>query len=71
MMLMPHQPTPPPPPPPNGGHREVERAIRRAETAKRRFNAELDGLIEDLHEARAAIRADPLPGEGEPPERQA
>jgi len=65
--ITPHPTPPPPPPPDNGsGHREVERAIRRAEVAKQKFDQELDGLIEDLHEARAAIRSDPLPGEHEP-----
>jgi hypothetical protein len=43
---------------------EVDRAIARAERAQDKFARELAGLIEDLHEAREAIRATPLPGEG-------
>lgn len=50
------------PPPPHGAA-EIERAIGRAERARDRFDEELDGLIADLHEARDAIRANPLPGE--------
>lgn len=55
---------------PNGGQVEVERAIKRAEAAKDKFNQELEGLIEDLHDAREAIRANRLPGEGNGDERE-
>lgn len=57
--------SPPDPPPPPPGRVEMDRAIQRAERAKQKFAQELDGLIQDIHEAREAIRADPLPGEGE------
>jgi hypothetical protein len=46
------------------GAAEVGRAILRAERAQDKFARELDGLIADLREAREAIRANPLPGEG-------
>lgn len=61
--------TPPPVPPERRRHRlrpgivEIEEAIRRAEHAQDKFQEELDGLIEDLHEARDAIKDNPLPGE--------
>lgn len=61
-------PGPPPPPPPEDqgpGLEEIDRAIRRAERAQDKFQQELDALIDDLHEARDAIRENPLPGEGQ------
>jgi hypothetical protein len=60
-------PTPrqqPRPGPPRNGLAEIEGAVRRAESARARFDQELDGLIHDLREARDAIKANPLPGEG-------
>jgi uncharacterized protein (DUF1697 family) len=43
--------------------RAVTQAIRRGEAVQARFNRELDALLDDLHAARAAIRARPLPHE--------
>ena len=67
MSYTPNVPPGPPPPPPEGkrpGLEEVDRAIRQAERAQDKFEEELNALIEDLHEARDAIRGNPLPGEG-------
>jgi hypothetical protein len=46
-------------PPANGnGLERIEVATRRAERARDRFDRELDGLIEDLREARDVLRGE-------------
>jgi hypothetical protein len=62
---------PAPPPPANGnGLRHIEAATRRAERARARFDEELDGLIDDLREAREVLRAEAEAREGDGDEHE-
>jgi hypothetical protein len=45
------------------GLAEVDRAIERAAGAREHFDRELALLLDDLRDAREAIRDEPLPGE--------
>jgi hypothetical protein len=47
----------------DGGDRTTERLTREAERARARFDRELRLLLDDLRDARRAVRESPLPGE--------